>query len=134
MATSSIVNATMELTCLLITASLHVSMFISKTNKTTLTRILLGMLIVNCIILLNDTIAWWFADRSAPFVHPLLVSANFLAFIGSLLLPILSNVPSRLLALCGDWLTVKRIPGEGTVATIEILKKGVISHEHNSRR
>lgn len=77
------INIAIEITCLLFSSVLLVSMLITGAHKTRLTRILAWMLVANCGALLFDAAAWAFAGRMEPYVHPLLVALNLAAYTTS---------------------------------------------------
>ncbi|MDL2214294.1 histidine kinase [Clostridia bacterium OttesenSCG-928-O13] len=85
----SVINSTLELTCLAITAAFMLSLLLTRANKTSLSRILLLMLAAQCGVLLFDVVAWAFAMRTEPYIRPLLLVANFMVYALGYLMPLL---------------------------------------------
>lgn len=79
------VNVAIEITCLLLSVALLVSILIIKANRTKLTRIFLWMVVANSVVLLCDAIAWGFAGWPNPNMKPLLEAVNLMMYLMSYL-------------------------------------------------
>ncbi len=75
------INLTLDLAGLAIALSLLTGLLITKAYKTKLARILLVMLIGNCLLVMCDAIAWGLDGRTGSYVRPVLLTVNFLVFI-----------------------------------------------------